>query len=192
MNRVRESLLCTILCAATFQLAGCAADPKPPSISPAKTIAAQDDADSDVESDKEAWNTIVKVLQREGTLHDGVYTVVVPRDDLYVTVEEMYVPSAAGIESRFNFYHCTCGRTSVVGEFVLLDYEANDVIDALRAKDFTIASLAPFLLNSHPTLVCIHFKGEGPAEEVAQVIKNALSYTGKERDAPATQMAPMK
>jgi hypothetical protein len=192
MNRIRRPLLYTLLCAANLHLAGCAVDPKPPSASPGRTVAAQNDADPDAESDTEAWNSIVKVLQREGTLHDNVYTIVVPRDDLDVTVEEMYVPTAAGIESRFNFYHCSCGKTSVVGEFVLLDYEANDVIDVLRAKDFTVASLAPFLLYAHPTLVCIHFKGEGTAEEVAQVIKNALSYTGKERDAPSTQMAPMK
>jgi hypothetical protein len=192
MNRIRPSLLCIALFAGTLHLAGCAQDPKPPSTSPGAAISAQNDADPDTESDAEAWNTIVKVFQREGTLHDDVYTIVVPRDDLDVTVEEMQVPTAAGIESRFNFYHCSCGKTSVVGEFVLLDYEANDVIDVLRAKDFTVASLAPFLLYSHPTLVCIHFKGEGTSEEVAQVIKNALSYTGKERDAPATQMAPMK
>ena len=108
---------------------------------------------------------IASILGRQGTLHDGVYTVVIPRDDLYVTVEEMYVPTAAGIESRFNFYHCSCGKTSVIGEFVLVDYEADDVVSTLLEKQFTVASLGPFLLHEHPRLLSVHFKGEGKSAE---------------------------
>lgn len=147
-----------------------------------------EDPDAD-ETEAQAWRTIAGVLRRQGTAHDEVYTIVVPRDDLYVTVEEMVVPTAAGIESRFNFYHCSCGKTSVVGEFVVTDYEANDVMETLLAKQFTVASVAPFLLHEHPRLLSVHFKGEGKSAAVAAVLKEALSYTGKERDAPTTNIS---
>jgi hypothetical protein len=145
---------------------------------------------AEVETDQAAWKAVADQLGRPGTVHDDVYTVVIPRDDLYVTVEQMFVPTSAGIESRFNFYHCSCGKTSVVGEFVVTDYEANDVMETLLSHQFTVASLAPFLLNEHPRLLAIHFKGEGKSADVAAALKEALSYTGKERDAPATQLFP--
>jgi hypothetical protein len=154
-------------------------------------VAADENADTP-ETEAAAWKRIADVLGRKGTLHQGVYTIVVPRDDLYVTVEQMVVPTAAGIESRFNFYHCSCGKTSVVGEFVLADYEVDDVISTLSAKQFSIASLAPFLLHEHPRLLSVHFKGEGKSVELAEVLREALSYTGKERDAPSTSFTTGK
>jgi hypothetical protein len=147
---------------------------------------------SSPETDAAAWKTIASRLGRQGTLHDGVYTIVIPRDDLYVTVERMLVPTSAGIESRFNFYHCSCGKTSVVGEFVVTDYEADDVMETLLSRHFTVASLAPFLLNEHPRLLAMHFQGEGTSAEVAAILRDALGYTGKERDAPATNPTPAK
>jgi len=176
---------------------GCAGRAIPPATDaprpsrPAYAAAAADDADAP-ETEAAAWKTIASVLQRQGTLHENVYTVVIPRDDLYVTVEEMYVPPAAGIESRFNFYHCSCGKTSVIGEFLVTDYEADDVLSTLVEKQFTVASLAPFLLHEHPRLLSVHFKGEGKSAELAAALKEALSYTGKEREAPSTNMAPNK
>jgi hypothetical protein len=154
-------------------------------------VAADEDTDTP-ETEAVAWKTIASVMGRQGLLHENVYTVVVPRDDLFVTVEDMPVPTAAGIESRFNFYHCSCGKTSVIGEFVLADFEVDDVISTLSAKQFTIASLAPFLLHEHPRLLSVHFKGEGKSAEIAAVLREALSYTGKERDAPSTNLVPGK
>jgi hypothetical protein len=158
-----------------------------------RPAAAATEGDADApETEAAAWKTIASVLGRQGTLHQSVYTIVIPRDDLYVTVEEMYVPTAAGIESRFNFYHCSCGKTSVVGEFVLADYEADDVVSTLLEKQFTVASLAPFLLHEHPRLLSVHFKGEGKSAEIAAVLKEALSYTGREREATSTNVSPIK
>ncbi len=175
----------------TIGTCGCAGHATPVGSDPAPfpqslPAAATDDGNA-VETEAGAWKAIAGVL-RPGTLHDGIYTVVIPRDDLDVTVEGMVVPTAAGIESRFNFYHCSCGKTSVLGEFVVTDYEADDVIGTLLDKQFTVASLAPFLLHERPRLLSIHFHGEGKSGDIAAVLKQALSYTGKQRDAPATNI----
>ena len=94
-------------------------------------------------------------------LNTGVYTITVPRDDWTIMIEGMEVPTAAGLESVFHFYYCPCGKTNVVGQFCVLDYESNDVIDALRAARIEIASVAPMLLHTRQAPVLIRFFAEG-------------------------------
>jgi hypothetical protein len=134
-----------------------------------------------------AFETVVKILGRTGVYASPeVYVVTVPRDDLTLVVEGMEVPTAAGVASIFYFSHCPCGKTRVVGQFCVEDYEANDVIDALRAARIEIASVAPMVLHTRQAPVLIRFFAEGQAEPIARAIREGLRWTGKERMAPAT------
>jgi hypothetical protein len=126
-------------------------------------------------------DTVATVLGRKGELHEGVYTVRVPRDDLFLSIEGMEVPAAAGIESTFHFYRCTCGKTVAIGEFVLADYEVNDVLYALQKQDILISSVAPFLLYERPHVMQVRFQAEGEARHLAEAVRSALSWTGKNR-----------
>jgi len=140
-------------------------------------------------SDKETpaaahWTAIARILERPGAEHDGVYTVTVPRDDWDVNIEGMPVPTAAGVASVFHFYRCPCGKTNVVGQFCVADYEVNDVIDALRAEHMRVASVAPMLLFSRTNPQIVRFQAEGHTEPIAKALREALRWTGKERMAP--------
>lgn len=132
----------------------------------------------------EDWSAVAKVLGRQGTVVGDVYHVTVPRDDLFVTIEGMEVPTQAGLSSDFWFYRCSCGHISLVGQFTVADYESNDVIDALRAGQMKIAALAPMLQYEKPHILLIRFQGEGDAGAMAKTLREALRWTGKERMAP--------
>lgn len=146
--------------------------------------AADVDEDQD-ETDEQAWQSISAALEKPGDLRDGVLTFVFPRDDLEVTVQGNDTPVGAGIGSDFRFYRCPCGKINVIGQFVVADYEANDVVDALREGHIEIASIGPLLLHERPRLLLIRFQGEnkrgGP---LAKTVRAALSWTGKERMPP--------
>jgi hypothetical protein len=101
----------------------------------------------------------------------------------------MEVPTAAGIESVFHFYYCPCGKTNVIGQFCVLDYEVNDIIDALRAAKVEIVSVAPMLLHARSRPMAVRFFAESKPEPLAKAIKEALRWTGEARMAPATQDA---
>jgi uncharacterized protein DUF1259 len=130
------------------------------------------------------YAAVAKTLGRAGVLHDNVYTVTIPRDDLIVSIEGMDVPSAAGIASVFNFYRCTCGKSVVIGQFLCADYEANDVLLALQQNDILVGSVAPYLIYEKPRLICIRFQSEGDAQKQATALKSALSWTAKHTDPP--------
>lgn len=132
----------------------------------------------------EDWSAVAKALGRQGTLAGDVYHVAVPRDDLFVSIEGMDVPTQAGLSSDFWFYRCSCGHISLVGQFTVADYESNDVIDTLRAGQMKIAALAPMLQYEKPHLLLCRFQGEGDAGAMAKTLREALRWTGKERMAP--------
>jgi hypothetical protein len=145
-------------------------------------------AEDGEETDEQAWKIIAATLGRAGTLKDNVYTVVVPRADLAVTLHGNDVPAAAGLETRLGFYRCACGRINVVGQFVVADYETNDVLDALRrvttdGTELDVASVAPLMLYEKPRLMAVRFQGEAlKAVDLAGPIRAALDRTGKARE----------
>jgi hypothetical protein len=148
---------------------------------------AEDDPAAE-ESDAAAWRAVAEEMGKKGEWKAKVYRLVYPRDDLEVTVEGNEVPAAAGIESEFRFWRCPCGRINVMGQFVVADYESNDVIDALR-KDpdagLQVTSIGPLMLHEKPRLVVVRFFGENrSAAALAKTLREALAWTGKERMAP--------
>src|SRR5260221_13183887 len=106
----------------------------PPPLTLADVPATTQPAPQAVDWKKEIGDVLVPSGPIHATLleKEQVYTVTVPQDDLDVKIDGMPVPTAAGIASTFHFYYCSCGKMSVLGEFIIADYEANDVIDALR------------------------------------------------------------
>jgi len=141
--------------------------------------------ESDDETDEQAWQSIRAALGKPGDFRDGVLSFAFPRDDLEVTIQGNDTPAAAGIASEFRFYRCPCGMINVIGQFVVADYEANDVLDALREGRVEIASVGPLLLHERPRLMLIRFQGENHhGGKLAKTLRTALSWMGKERMAP--------
>lgn len=125
------------------------------------------------------------VLGIAGELKDEVYRITVPRKDLDVRIDGMDVPTAAGIASNFYFYRCSCGKVSALGEFIVVDYEANDVIDALRPGTIIrVTAVGPIAIGDKPRLLSVRFHGEGEGPAMAKLIKEALRWTGEERSKP--------
>ena len=143
--------------------------------------ASPDDRDPKSIPDAELWSLASKTLSATGELKDGVYTITLPRKDLAVTTEMGDVPPTI-TASRFQFFRCPCGKVNVIGQFCLADYEANDVIDALReGNHIRIASVSPMLLGEKPKLLLVHFQGEGHGDTVPKLLKSALQWVGEAR-----------
>ena len=137
------------------------------------------------ETDEQAWQNIRTAMGKPGELDEGVLTLVFPRDDLQVTVQGNDVPVGAGLRSEFRFWRCPCGLINVAGQFVLADYEANDVIDALRNGHVEIVSVGPFLIHERPRLTLVRFLGENKSGgALAKTLRETLTWTGTERMAP--------
>ncbi len=132
------------------------------------------------------WDAIGKELGVAGELTDGVYTVTLFRKDLEIRTDDGEIPRGL-LKSEFQFYRCDCGKMNVVGQFCLVEYESNDVIDALRGGMMKVASVAPMFQGEHPRMLIVRFQGSGGSAQLASTLKNALEWMGEARMAPATQ-----
>lgn len=128
------------------------------------------------------WRPLDKLIGSAGSVKDEVCTFTVPRKDLDVAVDGMAIPAAAGIASEFRFFHCSCGKTRVVGQFCCADYEVNDVLDAIRPSGMiTVASIAPMFVSDKPRVMIVRFQGEGEATALARMLRAGLDWTGEAR-----------
>jgi len=177
MTTWRNIAVCAAL---VLLLAGCATTTKhPPTLS---------DAPDTAEAPFDWKSNVADVLGVTGTAHhsEPVYSVTIPRSDVLLVIDGMAVPTGAGIASTFHFYLCPCGKMNVIGDFTCIDYEANDVIDALRPRNLIrVASISPIAIGTKPNLVSVRFQGEGEAKELAALIKEAMRWTGEARMKPA-------
>jgi hypothetical protein len=163
---------------------GCAADADLPTSTP-RPDATAPRLEPTISAPADRW-TIVEQKLAKGTQRDDVYAVTIPRDDFDVNHLDLGpVPTSAGIESSFHFFLCPCGKTSVLGQFVLQEHELNDVIDELRNAHIKIASVAPMMLSARPALYILRFHGEGDVETLATTLNSALEWTGRQHPAKA-------
>jgi len=131
------------------------------------------------------WKPLDAIIGAKAEFKDQVDTFTLPRNDLDVAVDSMEVPAAAGVASEFHFFRCSCGKMRVVGQFCCADYEANDVIDAIRAGSIIeVANVGPMFISDKPRVTIIRFQGEGDATALAKLLKSGLSWMGDARNAP--------
>ncbi len=130
------------------------------------------------------WKNVAEQLGGTGSLKPLAFTVAVPRNDLFLSYEGGDIPIEAGIESAFHFFRCPCGKINVIGQFCVIDYEANDVVDALRDGGMKIASISPMFLGDRPRLSMVRFQGEGEMASLLATLKEALGWTGEARNSP--------
>src|SRR5262249_13864172 len=94
------------------------------------------------------WDAVARILDRTGVATAPAYTVTTPAEDADCTIEGKGLPIQAGSASVVHFYRCPCGKTVLVGQFCVADYELNDVVDELRKAHIEVASISAMLLHT--------------------------------------------
>ena len=127
-----------------------------------------------------------RALGRTGQIMDGgVYKVSAPRSDLKVTVNGIAVKAGLALGSWMAFKRA--GADAVAhGDLVLLDREVNPVISALQQGGMEITAVHNHVLGESPTVMYVHFWGQGAEAQLARTLASALTKTAT----PAASTAP--
>jgi hypothetical protein len=152
-------------------LCGCAGQTSSPAAAEQKSDHAMDSPDW--------WRVETAPLHGTQIPSQDSFAVIVPRSDIDLESEMGQIPTSAGIESRFYFFRCPCGKVKVLGDFLARDYEADEVIDALRAGKFTVVSMSPILQNTRPIMISIRFQAEGEGDDLVQTLRHALDVCAR-------------
>jgi Domain of Unknown Function (DUF1259) len=128
---------------------------------------------------------IDKAIGKAGQAMPGdVYRVAFPRSDLNVTVGTVKVKPGLALGSWAAFKANGNGAVAH-GDLVLTGEEINPVISTLQQHNFEITALHNHLINESPSVMYLHFWGQGNAATLAASVKDALSKTKTPIAAPA-------
>ena len=127
---------------------------------------------------------IDRAIGKSGQVMPGdVYRVAFPRSDLDVTVGSVKVKPGFALGGWAAFK--ANGSSAVAhGDLVLTDAEINPVISTLQQHSFEITALHNHLINETPSVMYLHFWGQGSAPTLAATLKDALSKTKTPMTAP--------
>ena len=137
------------------------------------------------------WQGVESALGRKGTVQEDMLKVLFPRSDLKVTVGEVPVEAGLALTSWIGFKG-TGKDAMMMGDLVLLESEVSPVMAKLVAKGVEVTALHNHILNESPTVMYLHFSGNGDPKRLAEAMRAALSVTGTPMEAqqPATSQAP--
>ncbi len=133
------------------------------------------------------WQGVETALGRKGTVQEDMLKVSFPRSDLKVTVGEVPVEPGLALTSWIGFKG-TEKNAMMMGDLVLLEREVSPVMAQLVAKGIEVTALHNHILNESPTVMYLHFSGNGDPRKLAEAMRSALSQTGTpmEVQQPAT------
>jgi hypothetical protein len=131
---------------------------------------------------------IDQALGLTGQMQGDVYRVGIPRTDLSVTVHGIAIKPGLALGSWAAFRHA--GAAAVVdGDLVVTEPEINPLISKLQEGGFQITALHNHLIEETPSLMYVHYWGEGPEATLARNLRTALQVT-KTPLTPAAAPAP--
>jgi hypothetical protein len=120
---------------------------------------------------------IDKAVGKSGQVMPGdVYRVAFPRSDLNVTVGSVKVKPGFAL-GGWAAFKANGGSAVAHGDLVLTGSEINPVISTLQQHNFEITALHNHLINESPSVMYLHFWGQGNAAMLAASLKDALSKT---------------
>ena len=119
---------------------------------------------------------ITQALGLPGQMQGDVYRVGMPRTDLNVTVHGIAIKPGLALGSWAAFRRV--GTKAVIhGDLVLTEPEINPVISTLQSAGLSITALHNHLIEETPSLMYLHYWGEGSEATLAVALRDALRLT---------------
>ena len=120
---------------------------------------------------------IEQALGVPGKVQGDVIKVSLPRTDLSVAVDGLRLQPRFALGSWVAFK--ARGEASVAhGDLVLLEKEVASVMERLQEQGVTFTALHNHLIRESPKVMYLHFWADGPAQQIASRLREALALTG--------------
>ena len=138
------------------------------------------------------YQQVLSTLGKQGDFKDSVLKVNIPRNDVKVTVAGVSTPTPFGFGGWVAMTKGDGGDQVLMGDLVLLQDEVNPVMSALLDNGFDVTALHNHFFWDEPRMYYMHVHGHGPAAELAQKLKPAITLIGKSSggSAPGAPAAP--
>ncbi len=121
---------------------------------------------------------IAQIVGHQGEQTGAVYKITVGRDDLNLKEMGAAINARMGLNTWAAFVG-TDEHAAVAGDVAMLEPEVTSVLKALRGHGLEVVAIHHHMTRSQPTIIFLHYWGQGPVDKLATGFKAALDELGK-------------
>jgi hypothetical protein len=121
---------------------------------------------------------IAQIVGHQGEQSGSVYKITVSRDDLNLKQMGATINARMGLNTWAAFVG-TDEHAAVAGDVAMLEPEVTSVLKALRSHGLEVVAIHHHMIGSHPTIIFLHYWGQGPIDKLAAGFRAALDELGK-------------
>ncbi len=121
---------------------------------------------------------IAQIVGHEGEQTGPVYKITLGRDDLNLKEMGGTINARMGLNTWAAFVG-TDEHAAVAGDVAMLEHEVTPVLKALRGHGLEVVAIHHHMIGSQPTVIFLHYWGQGPVDKLAGGFKAALDELGR-------------
>jgi hypothetical protein len=122
-------------------------------------------------------SALAKIVGTAGEQNGQVYKITIDRPDLKVTEMGAAINARMGLNTWAAFFGSDANAV-VAGDVAMLDSEVTPVLKALRANGIDVVAIHHHMTATQPTVIFLHYWGQGPAQKLASAVRAAIDFTG--------------
>jgi hypothetical protein len=120
---------------------------------------------------------LVKIIGTAGEQNGQVFKITIGRPDLKLQEMGATINARMGLNTWAAFFG-TDANAVVAGDVAMLDTEVTPVLKALRANGIEVVAIHHPMTATQPTVIFLHYWGQGPAQKLAAGVRAAVDQTG--------------
>ncbi|MGA2629242.1 MAG: DUF1259 domain-containing protein [Terriglobia bacterium] len=115
-------------------------------------------------------------MGHEGEKLGSVCKITVGRDDIDLREMGAKINARMGLNTWASFVG-TNERAAIAGDVAMMEKEVTPVLKALRKNGLEVVAIHHHMIGSRPTVIFLHYWGQGLAEQLAKAFRAALDQT---------------
>lgn len=120
------------------------------------------------------------IIGTPGEQNGQVYKITIGRPDIPLKEMGATINARMGLNTWAAFFGIDASAV-VAGDVAMLDREVTPVLKALRENGIDVVAIHHHMTKTQPTVIFLHYWGQGPAEKLAAGVKAAIAQTGHKK-----------
>ena len=123
---------------------------------------------------------LASIVGTVGEQNGQVYKITIGRPDLKLQEMGASINARMGLNTWAAFFGSD-GSAVVAGDVAMIDTEVTPVLKTLRENGLDVVAIHHHMTGTQPTVIFLHYWGQGPADKLAAAVRAAVDLTGPRR-----------
>ncbi len=123
---------------------------------------------------------LASIIGTAGEQNGQVYKITIGRPDLNLREMGATINARMGLNTWAAFFGSDAAAV-VAGDIAMVDTEVTPVLKSLRENGIDVVAIHHHMTGTQPTVIFLHYWGQGPAEKLATAVRAAIDRTGPGR-----------